>query len=177
MKHLKKFNPKPSAKTFGWMPDPKFKIKKVNELFDKLFKKTSRPDNDIIESLIRSIDIEKPHIYKKETSSQLKTKNARFSKYTAIYKFEILELLVFFRCHHESSRGNEGLSLPPSSYYNLVIDGVSIDANKKLFDKLENFLDEKESTKEDFDFLGPSTVGLREGDIDIIKKDIRIILQ
>jgi len=25
------FNPKPSNKTFGWMPDPKFKITKVTK--------------------------------------------------------------------------------------------------------------------------------------------------
>lgn len=27
-----KFNPKPSNKTFGWMPDPKVKITKVKDL-------------------------------------------------------------------------------------------------------------------------------------------------
>jgi len=35
LKHLKKFknkfNPKASKKTYGWMPNPHFKIKKVSE--------------------------------------------------------------------------------------------------------------------------------------------------
>ena len=29
-----KFNPKPSKKTYGWMPDPKVKVTKVKEELD-----------------------------------------------------------------------------------------------------------------------------------------------